>query len=274
MNNLLNTVALMLISMPILANPIEELNKNIVYSFNSPLKYMVQNKNKNYWFAYSVPVQENTRSSCCWNQSSSSSNETQACDLSKEINSFGRSDKSLKTERNNIFIQVKNNTINKIIPVGESCQVKASGMQIDWLQDVTELKSIDFLKQLSLKRPEQIANNALYAMSMHKSKQAAKELYEIAQLEQHGLSSNAVFWLGEARTDGIHYLKSLYKSLPNGETKKHINFALAQSDDKNGLKLLKEIAVNDSNTSQRSDALFWLAEKNPKITKKIYRIFK
>lgn len=273
MKDLFKITTLMLISTLVFANPIEQIVKNTVHSFSSPLEYIAQNNNKDYWFAYSVPVQANTKSSCCWTQSNnndgSNDYETQVCDLNKDISSFGTSDKSLITERSHIFIQVKNNNISKIIPLGDSCQIKADGMQISWLQDITEIKSIDFLKQISLERPEKVANNALYTLSMHQDKKASKELYNIAKLEKQDLSNHAIFWLGESRNDGVHYLSRLYKSLPNGETKKRINFALSQSKNADGLKLLKEIAINDKNKDQNSDALFWLAEKDPKTTKQI-----
>jgi hypothetical protein len=269
MNNLFKTIALMLICSQVFANSIDQETNNIVYNYNSPQEYMAQNTNKDYWFAYSVPVQTNTRSNCCWNDNVNSEYKTQECDLNKNINSFGTSDKSLITKRNNIFIQVKDNNVSNIIPVGESCKIKADGMKIAWLQDAIELKSIDFLKHLSLNSSDKVANNALYAMSMHKNNQASKELYQIAMLNKHDRSTNAVFWLGESRNDGVHYLSKLYKSLPKGDTKKHINFALSQSEDATGLKFLKEIAVNDKNKAQRSDALFWLAEKDPISTKQI-----
>jgi hypothetical protein len=234
--------------------------------------FIAKNKSKDYWFAYSVPVEANTKSSCCWNQKSNDGLNFEFCDLNQKLNGFGNNNNINISERNNIFVHIEDHQVSQILPVGEHCQVKADGIEIAWLEDIDELKSIEFLKSVAIKNPKEIASNSLYALALHENKKASEELFDIALMQKDEISNNAVFWLGEARSDGLKHLEILYNELPQGDIKKHINFALTQLDDHNGVKLLEEIALSDPNHQQRSDALFWLAELAPNKTKDI--IFK
>jgi hypothetical protein len=269
MNNILKALVLTLISSQVFANSNTSLVKNIVNNISHPNDYITQSDDNNYWFAYSVPAHNQNTLNCCWDQSSKKHSKTKACDLSKKNNGFVNQKSDLITQSNNIFIHVKNKKVNQILPISEHCEVKLEDSSIAWLNDVNELKSIDFFKQLSINASENIADESLYAMTMHDHKKATQELYELALMDKNKISENAVFWLGASRKDGFNKLENLYNNLPRGKTKKHVNFALAQSSDPQSLELLKQIAINDKNSQQRSDALFWLAEKAPEQTKNI-----
>ena len=244
----------------------------MIYHITHPLEFIAKNKSNDYWFAYSVPVETNTKSSCCWNQKSNDGLAFEFCDLNQKINGFGNNNNVQITERNNIFVHIEDHQVSQILPVGEHCQVKANGIEISWLDDIDEVKSIEFLKSIAIEQTREVASNSLYALALHEHKKASEELVEIARMQKDEISNNAIFWLGEARNDGLKHLEILYNELPRGDIKKHINFALTQLDNDNGVELLKEIALNDPDKQQRSDALFWLAEQAPNKTKEI--IFK
>jgi hypothetical protein len=269
MNNMSKALVMTLISLQVFANPKTSFVKESINHVSDPSTFISQSKDDDYWFAYSVPAHDQNTLNCCWNQGTKNHSQYKACDLSKRNNSFVNQKSGLITQNNNIFIHVKNQQVSQILPVSEHCVVKLEGSEIAWLNDIDELKSIDFFKQLSINKSNNMADDSLYALTMHNHKKATQELYEIALIDKKGMSENAVFWLGESRKDGFAKLESLYNKLPRGETKKHINFALAQSSDPQSLVLLKQIAINDSNNQQKSDALFWLAEKAPEQTKKI-----
>jgi hypothetical protein len=269
MNQLFKALALILICLQTSANSMHSIITQVIYHISHPLDFIKDNKSNDYWFAYSVPSEVNTYSSCCWNQELAHDSQQQSCDLNQQINGFSNNDKDLITKTNNIFVHVKNQNISQLFPVGEHCTIKAEGIHIAWLEDIDEIKSLEFLKSLALQGNHEIAANSLFAMALHQHKQASEELYEIAMLEKNEISNNAVFWLGETRNDGLNQLSKLYHTLPNGEVKQHINFALTQLDDNKGVNLLEEIAINDQDKQQRSDALFWLAEVDPTKTKQI-----
>jgi len=267
MNNFSKALVLTFISLHVFANPMPSVVKETINHISNPSTFISQSKDDDYWFAYSVPAHDQYTFNCCWNQAVH--NQPKACDLSKKNNGFVNQKSDLITQNNNIFIHVKKQQVSQIVPVSEHCEVKLDGSKIAWLNDIDELESIDFFKQLILNSPDDIADDSLYALTMHNHKNATQELYEIALMNKNKISENAVFWLGSSRNDDFAKLKNLYNKLPIGNTKKHINFALAQSADPQSLVLLKQIAINDSNFQQKSDALFWLAEKAPEQTKKI-----
>lgn len=269
MNNIIKALVLTLISLQVVANPKTSFTKETINHVNDPTTFVSQSKDDDYWFAYSIPAHDQNKLNCCWNQDTKSHSQSKSCDLSKRNNGLVNQKSDLITKNNNIFVHIKNQKVDKILPVSEHCEVKLESSTIAWLNDIDELKSIDFFKQLSMNTSNNISDDSLYALTMHNHKKATQELYEIVLMEKNKISENAVFWLGESRKDGFAKLEALYNKLPKGKTKKHINFALAQSSDPQSLALLKKIAINDEDNNQKSDALFWLAEKAPEQTKKI-----
>jgi len=229
---------------------------NLALAANNPQEFIAKQDNKNTWFAYSVKAQDNTHSMCCWEHNNSNNS---VCDLNREINSFGSSDDSPITKNINIYVNLKNGKVDNVIPLGDACQVKANSINVNWLDTVTQQDSIDWLKQISIQDKKDDSTHALYAMALHKDKRASVALFDLAKNNNNN-STNAVFWLGERRADGVEYLQKLYKSLPKGDAKRHINFALSITKSTKGINLLKQIAHKDKDAEQRGDALFWLGQ--------------
>lgn len=235
---------------------------NLLASTNNPKSYLQTLDSNKQWFAYTVSTQSNTQSMCCWNKSYNIENiDYQSCDLSKNVYGFGSLMKSPLTENVNIYVQVDNNRIRQILPIGDSCKVKTSTINLKWLSGVNQDDSINWLNSLINNQTEDINDNILRVLSLHQSNTASKSLFNIAKNNKK-LSEKAIFWLGESRNDGVKYLKQLYKLLPTGDAKRQINFALAQSKDAQGLIFLKHIAKTDKSHEQKADAIFWLAQEN------------
>lgn len=232
---------------------------NIIYNILNPADYIAQIKNKDSWFAYQVKAQDNTKSMCCWE--GTNINNLQ-CDLENNNTSFGSSNTDEITENINIYVKVKKGAIHNILTVGDQCKIIVGKQEVNWLNDIAHEESIKWLKEIAKNHSEKAADNALYSLANHDGKEASVALFELASLNNQNNSENAVFWLGNSRNDGVTYLQKLYKDLPNGNVKKHINFALSQSQSPQALDVLKQIAINDKNTEQRADAYFWLAQKN------------
>lgn len=241
-------------------------NYQVIAETNQPLELM-KNSNSNQWIAYKMPAQENTRSMCCWNQKGTikitgNSNLTfQSCDLDKKTHGYGTSSQSPITDNINVYAKIKNGKVKQLFSVEDSCKVKTSGHKVKWLNAVSQADSLEFLTHTAQKAKQDIAEDALYAISHHQSKKASISLYGIALDNNSNISENAVFWLGEERNDGVEYLQKLYQELPGGDVKHHINFALSQADNAQAYSLLKSIAKHDKDSEQRGDALFWLSQK-------------
>ena len=233
----------------------------IIYNIVNPAEFISKLQNEEAWFAYQVKAQTNTKSMCCWQGADS---EISQCNLDSEKHSFGNRGEGLITEHINIYVSVAKGQVKKMISVGDQCEVLANGHEINWLNDVTQESSIKWLKKLSFDQKTHTASTALYTLALHQGKKASRALFDIAVMNNDINSENAVFWLGEARNDGVSHLQKLYKKLPKGQVKQHINFALSQAQSLQGIAVLKEIAKKDQDSEQRADALFWLAQKNVK----------
>lgn len=232
---------------------------NRIDNIDSLNEYVAQNNEKDSWFAYQVKAQENTTSMCCWNNIDTTKKQ---CHLDRENSSFGSSNTDGITENINVYVKLNKGNIKRMITVGDQCEIVEGKQQVNWLTNITQQNSIKWLKSIAVKDNERVADNAVASLASHHGVQASKTLYEIANLNNQRVSSNAIFWLGNTRLDGVDYLQKLYNEFPNGHVKRHINFALSQSKDPQAFEMLKRIAINDKNTEQRADAYFWLAEKN------------
>ncbi len=60
------------------------------------------------------------------------------------------------------------------------------------------------------------------------------------------------------------YSGQLLAELPKGDTRRQINFALAQNQTPAAADLLFEISKTDADPEQRGQAMFWLAEEYPR----------
>jgi len=228
-----------------------------IKNVSHPQDFVKQNKQNSLWFAYQVKAQENTKSMCCWESTNSNNKQ---CNLEKLNTSFGSSDSDGLTENLNIYVKLEKGKIKNMLSVGDECEVITGNNQVSWLHEIELGSSIKWLKNIIKNEGQEIVHSALFALANHYGQMASSSLFDIALLN-NDRSENAVFWLGNSRNDGAIYLKKLYEQLPNGHVKKHINFALSQSNTPESLAMLKNIALVDENIEQRADAYFWLAEK-------------
>ena len=217
----------------------------------------------NGWLAFSMPVIEGTRSPCCW-QGNWSSNREVGCSLVTEHQSYGTRHESPLANRVITFARVSDGNVKSVRIVGEDCPVDGGGAEVTWLGTTEDTASLDWLGRVARSSQHDAGDSALYATALHANPEATKHLHNLARDENSGLSEEAVFWLGEARgASGYRALNELLDELPRGDTRLHINFALAQNDSPGALDRLVEISRNDADPEQRGNALFWLAEEYP-----------
>ncbi len=219
------------------------------------LKQYSKNLKQNGWFAYSVPAAADTTSMCCYNKGKQA-----VCDLNKNQYGYGSSSQSPDTDNIHVFVHFEDGQVNRLMPIGDHCEVKAEGITVDWLTDVTSNDSIGWLKEQIVNSDEDDHHGGLYVLSLHAGKAAATALYDLASKNQGGNAEQAVFWLGQRRQDGFAYLKELYEDLPVGEVRRKINFALSQNHNTDAVDLLKDIAQHDRDGEQQADAIFWLSQ--------------
>ena len=222
---------------------------------NSDLTQYVKKNHSKQWFAYSIPTAENTASMCCFNQGKQS-----VCDLNQAQHGFGSSSESPSTDNIHVFVHLDKGKVDRIMPVGDHCAVKSAGLTVDWLPAVSEQQSIQWLKDQVINHYKQGGNDGLYVLSLHPDQQAAQTLFDLAEDNAGESSQQAVFWLGQRQQDGFAYLNALYESLPVGEIRRQVNFALSQNKQVDAIKLLQQIAQHDKDQAQQADAIFWLSQ--------------
>lgn len=260
MNTKLLGLTLLLIGSHCWAQMSELSNADVtqITSITNPDKAMQQAEGQ--WLAFSIPVIDGTRSPCCWKGDWNGAGEV-GCKLSKAHHSYGTRSDSPVDENVIVFSEIRDGQVTDLRVVGESCPVDAGGAGVTWIGSVNEDKGLDWLEKAAQSNKD---HSALHALALHRGKNAGKRLFALAEDRNSDLSEEAVFWLGESRGEqGYQLLKQLLDKLPKGETRRQINFALAQNDSEEAAELLFHISKSDSDPEQRGEAMFWLAQEYP-----------
>jgi hypothetical protein len=221
------------------------------------------------WLAFSMPVIEGTRSPCCWQGKWSSGREV-GCSLDEDHYSYGTRSESLPAQRVITYARVSAGEVQSVRLLGEECPVDGAGAEVTWIGSTDTRASLNWLEGVARTGAEGVRETALYATALHRSPDATERLYKLAAETDADLSDEAIFWLGETRGgEGFQALDTLLDELPAGDTRRQINFALAQNGTSEAFDRLVEISRNDSDAEQRGNAMFWLAEEFPDKAGKI-----
>jgi hypothetical protein len=220
----------------------------------------------NEWMAFTIPVLEGTHSPCCWKGDWKQFGEA-GCHLESPQFSYGSRSDSPLAESLVVFAKMTGGEVISMRVVGSQCPVEGDGARVDWLGAVDEEAGLDWLEAIARSdrnESEGVRHSALYAMALHRSDDIAPRLGSMAREKHSDLQQESIFWLGEARGEaGLKELKALLSELPTGDTRRELNFAIAQNSTLEALELLVNISKTDTDPEQRSGALFWLAQEFP-----------
>ena len=213
-----------------------------------------------HWLAFSLPTLEGTHSPCCWKGGWNGLGEV-GCSLETRHQSYGTRSDSPMTDTIIVYSEIRDGQVQSQRIVGEQCPVDGNEAQVTWIGSVDDRAGLDWLEDTA--RSDE-GGSALYALSLHRSKDAGKRLYSLAKETGDDSPTEAIFWLGEARgEEGFKLLKKLLAELPHGDRRREINFALSQNNTPGAADLLFEISKSDPDPEQRGEAMFWLAEAYP-----------
>ena len=184
------------------------------------------------WIAFSMPVAEGTRSPCCWKGQWDSFREV-GCSLEEQHKSYGTSSDSPLTVNVITYARITQNEVRSLLVVGEQCPVEGDGEKVTWLGSVDSTASLNWLEAVARSDPgDSLSYSALYALAMHRSKDASERLYALA---------------GEA----------------DGELAEEAVFAISQLPGETGTQMLLELARDQQKPREiRRQALFWLANSD------------
>ena len=270
MNVFCSALALILAAGSLHAQPPALINAEIIdrSSIDDPAEAVRQTENG--WFAFSIPAIEGTRSPCCWKGNWKRSTEF-GCSLERDSRSYGTMSTSPLEEYIIAYVNVAEGEVKNLRIAGAQCPMDAGGQTVAWIGEPGDRDSLDWFEELARSADaDGLDGSALWALALHASDGASDRLRSLAQESHQDLAQQSIFWLGEARGGpGYEALKDLLDTMPAGEIRRHINFALSQNSLDRATRLLADIAREDHDPEQRADALFWLAQEHPAVAEDI-----
>ena len=216
------------------------------------------------WLAFTMPVLDGTASPCCW-QGNWNEFGTQGCSLESRPTGFGSRGDAPDTDLLVVFAKVEHGDVRSMRVVGEQCPVEGQGARVEWLGEVGNEEGLDWLETVARSGDsDSVRHSALYALAQHRDEAVTGRLSAMARNGGPELQHQSIFWLGEARgAAGLAQLEQLLGELPPGESRRELNFAIAQAGTPAAMELLIRISRTDADREQRSGALFWLAHDFP-----------
>jgi hypothetical protein len=179
-------------------------------------------------------------------------------------------------ERLVIFARLARRSIDRIAVADARCTVDAGTKTVYWLEHVVPGESVALLaglirQEVADKRAvdddddrgsRHGRRHALVAIALTADASSDSVLEEfVAPANPRWLRRDAAFWLGAARgTRGAAAIERLAKTDQDPGFREHLTFVLTLTGD-DGIDTLIDLARNDSASSVRGQALFWLGQK-------------
>ena len=195
------------------------------------------------WIAFSMPVVEGTRSPCCWHGQWSNYKEV-GCSLEKQHESYGTSSDSPLAENVIAYARITQNEVRSLLVVGEQCPVEGDGAKVTWLGSVDSTASLNWLEAVARsEHGDSLSYSALYALALHRSKDACKRLYTLAGEADGELAEEAVFAISQLPVEtGTQMLLELARDQQKPrEVRRQALFWLANSDDDKAVAALADL---------------------------------
>ncbi len=133
-----------------------------------------------------------------------------------------------------------------------------------WLSQVPGPRAAAALDSIvRFSKDEQIQDRAVFALSQQDDPKASDALRALAERRDAPVSirEKAIFWLGQSKSGGPAYLRTLFPRLENDALKEKAIFAIAQSKRPEDQRWLIDMA-KDGRTSieLRKQAIFWASQ--------------
>lgn len=247
------------------------------------------------WFAWAVPQQPATGTSCCYQSWQGGRRSARGCSLEGDsidgmLATGSATEKEVllladdaTPERLEVYVRVDaGGQLERVHAVSAGCPVDAGGRRVTWLTGVPVAASVDLLaaavqgmsgmaggeeaarggrRQSPDGARSEVADGALVALAHHGDVAADRALGALAR-GRGDRRDEARFWLGVARgVAGFAVLRELVGEVPAGE-REELTFALAQSPVPAARSLLRRLAGEDPVGEVRAQAMFWLAQEN------------
>ncbi|NHZ72858.1 MAG: hypothetical protein GWP16_00085 [Nitrospirae bacterium] len=275
--SLLVVVGLVALSSLVMAGAPDIVNSEIAIeqaraSLSNSVDDLLKRGSETRWIAWSVPAVEGHRYLCCWGRGDKLS-QRGACSLESRDRHFVMSeghdfDRPPEIREVSVLLRAEGSRVEEVRVYSENCRLDAGGRALTWLEPVSADQSVAWLTTLigeamDQGNPEDVADEALMALALHRGPAADRELATLASSgPSDSLREEAIFWLGEARGQvGLEALDRLLEDERDADIKTHIAFALTLSSTPGAMERLTAMGSTDPDPEVRGEALFWLGQE-------------
>jgi tetratricopeptide (TPR) repeat protein len=149
---------------------------------------------------------------------------------------------------------------------------------IFWLGQTGSDRAVTLLEDvLKNSNEKEIKDKAIFALSQHRSARAGQILRDFAERssEQEELREQAIFWLGQKRSEeNANYLKGLYSRVRSDKLKEKIIFSLSQQRGFGNGEWIMNIALDPKESIEmRKQALFWAGQQDGASTESFAQLY-
>ena len=151
----------------------------------------------------------------------------------------------------------------------ESRPMEVRDQAIFWLSQVDDDAAVGMLDNiLKSSHDERVQDKAIFGLSQHRSGKGFAILKDYAEHDTYpeAARGKAIFWLGQGKSNGGEYLRSLYPKVHSSELKDKIIFSVSQSRDEASAKwLIDKVGNRNEDIEMRKKALFWAGQNGASI---------
>jgi hypothetical protein len=217
------------------------------------------------WSSWQVPAVDHAPAWCCLSWDNKTDNVSpMACRLDRKqgenVGHGSHGDKSTDSVR--VYVRMVGGKIDRLHVLAAACPVEAA-TPINRIENLVPDESALWLIDLvnGERLDEDLTENALAALAMHRGKPASEALAGMARDPRKAIRKKTVFWLGQLRgIEGADIATSVMFNDQDPEVREHAAFALSQTKSPHAAANLIRLGNTDSNDHVRAQAWFWLAQ--------------
>lgn len=217
------------------------------------------------WSSWQVPAVDNAPAWCClsWDNRADKVS-PMGCQLDRkhgENAGFGNYDDKT-TDAARVYVRMVGGKVDRLQAFAAACPVEAA-TPIRGIENVVPDDSARWLIDLVKggKLDEDLTENALAALAMHRGKLASDALAGMARDPRKLIRKKTVFWLAQLRgAEGADIATSVMFNDQDPDLREHAAFALSQTDSPHAAANLIRLGNTDTDDHVRAQAWFWLAQ--------------
>jgi len=160
-----------------------------------------------------------------------------------------------------LFARYDAGQVVKIRLYSPDCALDAGGQTVRWVESVSPVESLQFLRRVVTNGDSRARNGALLALSLHAN--ATDTLIDFARnsADAH-VRGQALFWLAQSAGEkAAATLRHAVDNDPDQSVRAKAVFGISQLPDDESIPLLIDLLKHNRSREVRKKAAFWLGQK-------------